>query len=182
VRGQPILSRAKIDLSRGDESERAESVRDQCEQIYRYVRRRSRTVEDAERRYPAGICRCGSGVGAGKGPAAAGPWMVVPGCAASSRRRGAARHSRSRAPGGSSRRCPNASFVLRPCCRACNRRRDQRSSAEPAAGRRDAAAGRTVVRSDRAPARRDGGGGEDAIRPQARSSVRESLRGEGIEP
>ena len=31
-----------------DESEQAKSVRDQYEQIYGYVRRRSRTVENAE--------------------------------------------------------------------------------------------------------------------------------------
>jgi RNA polymerase sigma factor (sigma-70 family) len=48
LEGQPILSRAGNDLIRVDESEQAESVRDQYEQIYRYVRRRSRTVEDAE--------------------------------------------------------------------------------------------------------------------------------------
>jgi RNA polymerase sigma factor (sigma-70 family) len=46
--GQPILSGVRNDLTHVDESEQAESVRDQYEQIYRYVRRRSRTVEDAE--------------------------------------------------------------------------------------------------------------------------------------
>jgi RNA polymerase sigma-70 factor (ECF subfamily) len=48
VEGQPILSVAGNDLTHVDESEQAESVRDQYDQIYRYVRRRSRTVEDAE--------------------------------------------------------------------------------------------------------------------------------------